>query len=73
MLIYTSLSRIFRGIFSGIGTLLSLNALLIWDIGLTIVNLVTPKKKIGHVIPEGKPGHKGIWPEYIAPKEGDSR
>lgn len=73
MLIFTSFSRIFRGIFSGIATFFSLNALLLWDIGLTIVNLVAPKKKIGSVVPEGKPGHKGIWPEYIAPKQSDSR
>jgi len=73
MLIFTSFSRIFRGIFSAVGTFFSLNSVLLWDIGLTFINLVTPKKKIGHVVPKDKPGHKGIWPEYIAPMEGDSR
>jgi len=73
MIIFTSFSRITRGLFSGIGTFFFLIGFFAWDLGLTLINLVTPKKKIGHVIPEGKPGHKGIWPEYIKPKEGDSR
>jgi hypothetical protein len=28
---------------------------------------------VGHVTPEGEPGAGGNWPEYIPPKEGDSR
>ncbi|KAF8173711.1 Chloroperoxidase [Pholiota molesta] len=46
---------------------------LTWDLGLTIGNLVTPSRKVGHVTPPGHPGLDGKWPEYIAPKEGDSR
>ncbi|KAG6826658.1 hypothetical protein H0H92_014949 [Tricholoma furcatifolium] len=45
----------------------------VWDIGLTLINLVTPKRKVGQVTPTGQPGADGKWPEYIAPKEGDSR
>jgi len=48
-------------------------AVFTWDFGLEIVNVVTPKRKVGHVTPEGEPGAGGKWPEYIAPKEGDSR
>jgi hypothetical protein len=44
-----------------------------WDIILTIFNSVTPNYKPGHVIPQGKVGFNGEWPEYVAPKEGDSR
>lgn len=44
-----------------------------WDASLTAVNVVTPKKKKGHVVPKGHPGFGGQWPEYVAPKEGDSR
>jgi len=44
-----------------------------WDFGLVLVNAVTPSRKIGHVTPEGTPGAGGKWPEYVAPKEGDSR
>jgi len=47
--------------------------LLIWDISLTFFNLVTPNRKIGHVVPEGHPGAGGKWPEFVPPKEGDSR
>ncbi|KAK0469339.1 Chloroperoxidase [Desarmillaria tabescens] len=47
--------------------------ILTWDVGLSIFNLLTPNLKPGHVIPEGHPGAGGSWPEYIAPKEGDSR
>lgn len=47
--------------------------LLVWDTSLTFVNFVTPKRKIGHVVPEGHPGAGGKWPEFIPPKEGDSR
>ncbi|THV02274.1 Cloroperoxidase [Dendrothele bispora CBS 962.96] len=44
-----------------------------WDAILAIINLVTPRLKSGHVVPKGCPGERGKWPEYIAPKEGDSR
>lgn len=46
---------------------------LVWDVSLTLYNLVTPNYKVGHVVPEGHPGAGGVWPEYIPPKEGDSR
>lgn len=45
----------------------------VWDVGLTLVNLVMPKRKVGKVTPAGHPGADGKWPEYIPPKEGDSR
>ncbi|KAL0945971.1 hypothetical protein HGRIS_012249 [Hohenbuehelia grisea] len=44
-----------------------------WDVSLTLINLVSPKRKIGHVTPKGFPGHDGKWPEYIAPSSEDSR
>jgi len=43
------------------------------DFILTIANIILPKRKIGHVVPAGHPGADGKWPEYVAPKEGDSR
>lgn len=48
-------------------------AVFAWDFGLEIVNVATPKRKVGHVTPEGEAGAGGKWPEYVAPKEGDSR
>jgi hypothetical protein len=44
-----------------------------WDTSLTVLNLVLPKKRVGHVVPEGHIGHGGKWGEFIPPKEGDSR
>ncbi|THU95604.1 Cloroperoxidase [Dendrothele bispora CBS 962.96] len=44
-----------------------------WDALLAAINLVTPSLKPGHIVPKGSPGEGGKWPEYIAPKEGDSR
>ncbi|KAJ8517165.1 heme-thiolate peroxidase [Pleurotus djamor] len=44
-----------------------------WDVVLTLCNVVLPQRKIGHVTPKGKPGEGGKWPEFVPPKEGDSR
>jgi hypothetical protein len=45
----------------------------LWDLSLTLINLVTPNRAVGKVTLEGHPGFGGKWPEYIPPKEGDSR
>lgn len=45
----------------------------VWDVSLTIANVLTPSRRLGLVIPQGRPGAGGKWPEYIAPGEGDSR
>lgn len=44
-----------------------------WDALLELSNQVLPKRKKGHVVPEGHPGCGGNWPEFIPPGEGDSR
>jgi hypothetical protein len=44
-----------------------------WDVSLFFLNLILPKYKPGHFVPVGLPGHDGNWPEYVPPKEGDSR
>jgi hypothetical protein len=44
-----------------------------WDTALFFLNLLLPKYKLGHVVPKGAPGHGGQWPEYVPPKDGDSR
>jgi hypothetical protein len=44
-----------------------------WDLALTTVNIVSPKKPAGSVIPPGLPGHGGVWPPFEAPKSTDSR
>lgn len=46
---------------------------MVWDFGLMLVNGLTPTLKPDHITPEGYAGAGGKWPEYIAPKDGDSR
>ena len=44
-----------------------------WDLWLAALNILLPKHKSGQVVASGVPGHNGKWPEYIAPRKGDSR
>ena len=44
-----------------------------WDFGLFILNILTPSLKPGNVIPLHATGHHLTWPEYVPPKDGDSR
>jgi hypothetical protein len=48
-------------------------AFLSWDAGLSVINLFLPRRPEGKVTPEGHPGFGGKWPEFIPPKDGDSR
>jgi hypothetical protein len=48
-------------------------AVLGWDVSLTVINLLTPSRPIGCAIPEGSPGARGKWPEFIVPRKSDSR
>lgn len=48
-------------------------SVIFFDNALAVLNLVTPKLKPGQVVPEGAQGHHQTWPEYVPPKEGDSR
>jgi len=73
VLIITALRRIARGTYSKLFQGAFFVGLMLWDISLTTINLLTFKRRIGHVTPKGKPGENGIWPEYIPPRNGDSR
>ncbi|KAI0281274.1 Chloroperoxidase [Russula aff. rugulosa BPL654] len=44
-----------------------------WDFSLFLVNLITFKRKVGHVTPKGRPGEGGVWPKYVPQSVGDSR
>ena len=68
-----ALKRLSTGLASGLGGILINGILFPTDFILFLLNLLTPDRKAGHVIPEGHPGFGGKWPEYIAPQEGDSR
>lgn len=71
--IITALRRIGRGTFSSLFDGIFFLALMGWDFSLAFVNLITFKRKVGRVTPKGQPGEGGVWPEYIHPREGDSR
>ncbi|KAF5310373.1 hypothetical protein D9611_012045 [Ephemerocybe angulata] len=58
---------------NAVSKIVSLAGVLAWDASCTFLNLITPSKKEGSVTPQGHPGADGKWPEYVAPKEGDSR
>jgi hypothetical protein len=44
-----------------------------WDFSLFLLNIVTPSLKPGHVVPAHAAGHNLLWPDFVPPKEGDSR
>ncbi|KAH9053581.1 Cloroperoxidase [Lactarius vividus] len=71
--ILTALRRIGRGTFSRLFEAVFFVSLMSWDFSLAIINIFTFKRKIGKVTPKGTPGEGGVWPEYIPPREGDSR
>ncbi|KAI0259994.1 Cloroperoxidase [Gloeopeniophorella convolvens] len=71
--IVTALRRIGRGTFSRLYEAIFFSSILFWDFSLAIVNTFTFKRKIGTVVPKGSPGEGGVWPEYIPPREDDSR
>ncbi|KAG8922363.1 hypothetical protein FRC00_007523 [Tulasnella sp. 408] len=43
------------------------------DTVYTFLALLLPKRPVGRVIKKGDPGFDGLWPQYCAPREGDSR
>lgn len=73
VLVVTALRRIGRGVYSKLYQGAFFTGLMLWDLSLCVVNLFTFKRKVGHVTPKGHPGEGGVWPEYVPPKQGDSR
>ncbi|KAH9956338.1 Cloroperoxidase [Russula dissimulans] len=73
VLIITALRRIGRGALSTLFNGGFSIGLMLWDLSLALINLLTLKRRVGRVTPKGYPGEGGIWPEYIPPRQGDSR
>ena len=71
--ILTALRRLGRGTLSRLFEFTFYVGLVSWDFSLAMINIFTFKRRIGQVTPKGKPGEGGIWPEYIPPRDGDSR
>lgn len=67
------ITRLGIGLLSKVVDILIVAGITIWDLALILYNLVAPERDVGKVTPAGCPGAGGKWPEYIAPKEGDSR
>ncbi|KAF7313087.1 hypothetical protein MKEN_00994500 [Mycena kentingensis (nom. inval.)] len=60
-------------LFSGFGKFLLNLRVFLWDAWLTILNWLSPKRKVGAVVAKGLPGHGRRWPEYMVPGAEDSR
>lgn len=73
MTFIVAISRVFSGIFASIAGFFGTGSVFAWDASLTFLNLILPNYKSNAVISLSHPGAGGIWPEYVAPKEGDSR
>ncbi|KAM5545946.1 hypothetical protein V8D89_000072 [Ganoderma adspersum] len=73
MFLWIALRRIIYIITSSVKEFLYVASLYIWDFVLVVLNLITPDYRSGKVISNGRPGYGGLWPQYAAPKAGDSR
>ncbi|KAH9971537.1 Cloroperoxidase [Lactifluus volemus] len=73
VLIVTAFRRIGRGITSKVFEFCFAIYLFSWDVSLTLINVLTLKRKVGRVTPKGYAGEGGIWPEYNPPRPGESR
>ncbi|EMD37165.1 heme-thiolate peroxidase [Gelatoporia subvermispora B] len=65
--------RIVSGAVSLLSTVFTYGWIVIEDGLLTLLNLILPRLKPGYVVPEDAPGRSGLWPEYVAPQQSDSR
>ena len=71
--IVIAVTRLGSGLVDSIATALLLIGLLLWDLALTLYNLVAPFFPADSVVRSGQPGANGLWPKYIPPTETDSR
>ncbi|KZT61367.1 Cloroperoxidase [Calocera cornea HHB12733] len=71
--VLNAISRIVLGIVDSVVHGLTVGYILLWDNGLILLNALSWSKRKGSLIPPGKPGHGGKWPEWHPPVEGDSR
>ncbi|KAI0356957.1 chloroperoxidase-like protein [Trametes cingulata] len=73
MAIFIIIRRLAQGLATTVKEILIHIGVILWDLLLTLYNHITPRRAVGHVVQAGIPGFNGKWPEYIPPKEGDSR
>lgn len=68
-----ALYRILYGLYTSIVALLVITVVSLWDFGLLISNAIRPALPTQGVIPQGRPGARGVWPQFVPPKDSDSR
>ncbi|KAH9854618.1 Cloroperoxidase [Lenzites betulinus] len=68
-----ALRRLSIGLVYNLQNILVNTAVLTVDLLCTFYNLLTPNRRVGHVLQKGQPGYGGKWPQYIPPAAGDSR
>ncbi|EIN04232.1 heme-thiolate peroxidase [Punctularia strigosozonata HHB-11173 SS5] len=73
MLLLTATPRLLKALFETLSGQVTVLAVVLWDLGLCLANIVLPSTPRGKLYPAGALGHGGKWPEYIPPGEGDSR
>jgi len=56
------------GLFASVSKIFWTAGVFGWDLGLTLINIITPNKKSRKIGAQGS-----LWPRYIAPTESDSR
>ena len=66
-------ARLLSALYSTLVSTLLNVAVMIWDGGLALYNLVAPDLPADAVVPDGCPGARGVWPKYVPPTDGDSR
>ncbi|KAI0356955.1 Cloroperoxidase [Trametes cingulata] len=67
------LRRLLQGMITSLEGLLTNTLVFLCDFLLTIYNRITPDRPVGRVVLEGHAGFGGKWPQYVPPREGDSR
>lgn len=73
LLIIKGPPKLFRFVLGQIKTLGGLALIIGLDSLIFTANLILPLKAKGSVVVKGNPGYGGIWPEFVAPTESDSR
>jgi len=73
MLIAVATVRVVSGLGSSVKGLFTNVGVLSWDFLLAVLNIFAFNRPVNRVVPKGAPGYNGLWPEYHAPQEGDSR
>lgn len=65
--------RVAYGLYVFITNLLINAVVYTWDFGLSVSNRIRTGLPAQNVVPQGRPGARGVWPQFVPPEDGDSR